>query len=208
MLADAATREPFDRMAARIIQQRGIAGVPVDVAPEAAARLEVWRTLHLEDLSIAGEQVAQQAAQALSRGTYSSKARTRLNRDLADIFDTAEPKIATLYDTAVSIYARQVEAEQAGDNPETAFAYMGPVDEKTRDFCLDYAGRVMTRAEIDDLDNGQLSNVFLTGGGYNCRHVWMEVSQFSELAPLVSTSKRVPEVMDAVREVRAQKEAA
>jgi hypothetical protein len=89
-----------------------------------------------------------------------------------------------------------VEALKAGDDPETRYAYLGPVDTKVRPFCRQHVGKVYTRAEIDALDNGQLNNVFLTGGGYNCRHVWNEVSKYSELYDYAGTERRVPEVRD------------
>ena len=47
------------------------------------------------------------------------------------------------------------------------------------------------------MNNGQIDNVFLTGGGYNCRHTWMEVSKFSELRNLVNTDQRIPEMQFA-----------
>ena len=124
--------------------------------------------------------------------------RRQLSEEIAKILNIAEARTQTLYDTAVSIYGRQVEAEQAGDDPSTTFVYMGPVDAKTRDFCLRHVGKVYTRAEIDQLDNGQLSNVFLAGGGYNCRHVFQEISKFSELYQ----SREADEIREAVADVR------
>jgi hypothetical protein len=44
--------------------------------------------------------------------------------------------------------------------------------------------------------------VFRTGGGYNCRHIWMRVSTFSELQDLAGTEQRAPVVADALKEVR------
>lgn len=198
-LADAATATPFDRMATRVLQQRAIADVPVDVGQLAAVRLEAWRTLHYGDLIAEGDLLARTLTQAVARGFGPAR---QLYSDLADLLDRSEARIGTLYDTAVSIYGRQVEAEQAGDDPDTVFTYMGPVDERTREFCLDHVGRVYTREEIDDLDNGQISNVFLTGGGYSCRHLFMEISQFSELAPLQGTTQRAPEIQQAVKELK------
>jgi hypothetical protein len=55
------------------------------------------------------------------------------------------------------------------------FLYVGPVDSVTRDFCLSHVGRVYSRAEIEDMDNGQTENVFTDGGGWNCRHTWSPV---------------------------------
>jgi hypothetical protein len=129
-------------------------------------------------------------------GLFSQRKVVDLLTDLADAVDVEEAHLRTLYDTTVSIFGRQVEAMKAKDGD--VFAYVGPVDQKLRPFCWKHVGKVYTKAEIDALDNGQLPNVFLTGGGYNCRHVFQAVSKFSEMRDLVGTDQRIPEVQSAV----------
>mgnify|MGYP003328644646 CR=1 FL=1 len=57
------------------------------------------------------------------------------------------------------------------------YRFEGPRDKLTRPFCKRLLARTkskgLTRAQIDALDNGQLPNVFLTAGGYRCRHQWV-----------------------------------
>jgi hypothetical protein len=48
---------------------------------------------------------------------------------------------------------------------------------------------VLTRGAIDSLSNGQLPNVFITGGGYNCRHSFLAVSD-PALVALADTGQR------------------
>jgi hypothetical protein len=175
-LADAFTGR-LDEMTKRVLAGRRIAELSADLTPRLEARLAALKALYAVDPS-------------------------DILNNLGRIIDRSEPQIATLYDTSVSIFGRQVEALQAGDDPDTKFLYVGPVDGKTRDFCLERVGQVFTRAEIDEMDNEQLGDVFLTGGGYNCRHTFMEVSKFSELHDFES-GERVPEVaeeLDALRE--------
>lgn len=67
-------------------------------------------------------------------------------------------------------------AESVDESP--VWEYVGPDDEKTRDFCHDVLNRQQfwTRDEIEELDNhpeAQLLPVFIYGGGYNCRHRWI-----------------------------------
>jgi hypothetical protein len=192
-LAVAATSAPFDAIAGRVLRGRQID----------AGRLEPWRLWHLEDLQDEATVIGRSLGGALMRGSLGRKAARTIPEEIAKILEHAEGRVQTLYDTAVSIYGRQVEAESAGDDPATRFAYLGPVDRKTRDFCLAHVGKVYTRAEIDGLDNEQISNVFLTGGGYNCRHVWTEIAKASELYDLQGTDERAPEIQDAVDEVAA-----
>jgi hypothetical protein len=202
-LADAATSDPLDQIANRVLQARRIANVSSDLTADASLRLEAFRALHFDDLLSAGDDLSQQLSRAVARSVFGTKPIREIVADMGDVVDRSEQTIRTVYDTAISVYGREVEAIQAGDDPETTFAYVGPVDDQTREFCMNHVGRVYTRSEIDDLDNGQIDNVFLTGGGYNCRHVWQEVSGFSALQALAGTNKRIPEVMDAVRQVRA-----
>lgn len=182
-LVDAATGTPLDRMAERVLSARRLASQSADLSRSITLRIEGLKALQLVDLLDEGDALASALWKSTVRGVFASRDVTDILSDLADVLDHTEPQIGTLYDTSVSIFGRQVEALQAGDDPGTTFAYMGPNDLKTRPFCRQHVGKVYTRAQVDALDNGQMDNVFLTGGGYNCRHVWMEVSQFSELQP-------------------------
>lgn len=201
-LAETATSDPLDVLTARVLAARAVSDTALGLTAAFDQRIAALRALHQVDLLDEGDVVARLLWQAMTRGVFNSQPVDAILADLADVLDASEPRIRTLYDTSVSIYGRQVEALQAGDDDTTVFAYMGPADNKTRPFCLEHLGRVYTRADLDQLDNGQLDNVFLTGGGYNCRHVWMEVSKFSELYPLAGTEKRVPEIqrdLDAMK---------
>ncbi len=86
-------------------------------------------------------------------------------------------------ETAVSVWYRQVTDLQyqkiEKELPQIAqhYVYSGPLDQVTRPFCrhmLDVtAKKALTRGEIDKLDNGQLPNVWVSGGGFGCRHIWL-----------------------------------
>ena len=108
----------------------------------------------------------------------------------------------------MSVYGRQVEAIKSTGKPDELFAYMGPTDSKVRPFCLKHLGKVYTRAELEAMDNGQLPNPFLTGGGYNCRHQPVAISRFSELRDLHGTGERIPEIADALKGVQKVAKAA
>lgn len=201
-LAGAATGAALDRIAARVLATRELAGAAAALGPEAEGVLGALRALHLEDLFVEGDVLSRAISQAVTRGMLGAQSPSAIIRSVATELDVAERKVATLYDTAVTVYARQVEAAQAGNDEDTAFLYAGPVDEVTRDFCLERVGKVYLRSEIDAMDNGQLPDVYLTAGGYSCRHVWVEISRFSELQDLVGTDKRIPEVQDQIERVQ------
>lgn len=55
------------------------------------------------------------------------------------------------------------------------YRYSGPQDKLERPFCrhLTEMDKGYTREQIARMDNEQLPNVFLTRGGWNCRHQWI-----------------------------------
>jgi hypothetical protein len=199
-LADIATKTPLDTLATQVLRGR-LAQESERFAQGVAIRIEGMKALQLGNLLDEGDAVAKALWQATVRGIFGSRDVNSILTDLGQVLDQREPVIRTLYDTSISIYGRQVEALLSDDSEDPVYAYMGPADEKTRDFCLEHVGKVYTREQIDELDNGQLNDVFLTGGGYNCRHQWMEVSRFSELREIVGTDDRVPEIKDSLDEL-------
>lgn len=93
------------------------------------------------------------------------------------------PQAAAVADTAQSTFYRTI-ADQGFRKIEKArggplrYKYYGPDDKLNRPFCRHLLaaqdeGKTYTRADIAAMDNRQLPNVFLTGGGYRCRHQWI-----------------------------------
>lgn len=89
--------------------------------------------------------------------------------------NVATTAISTFYRTIADLGYQKIEAES-----DLTFKYVGPpsTDPVERPFCKHLmrqteAGKTFTRAEIDEMDNGQLPDVFATGGGYSCRHSWL-----------------------------------
>jgi len=99
---------------------------------------------------------------------------------LAESVQRGLPEVAGLAETATSTYYRviadrgyqMIEAETPG---KLKYRYYGPFDSLTRPFCqrLLRGGKSYTRAQIDQMSNGQIPNVFISGGGWRCRHQWV-----------------------------------
>ena len=85
-------------------------------------------------------------------------------------------QLQTLIDTAMNEYSRSVTKVMIDSMPkETKYVYIGALDEKTRPECLEMmAAGNLTKKEIEQLgiDLNLGHNVFISGGGYNCRHKW------------------------------------
>jgi hypothetical protein len=183
-------------LVAQLERLRGVAQLAAFTSSDMTRILALKELARLDLLGL-GDRIAHAVWRTFSYGLLTQRPTADLLDDLATSLDVEMSEARTLYDTTVNVFGRQVEAMKS--QPDDVYAYMGPADVKLRPFCREHVGKVFTRAEIDALDNGQLPNVFLTGGGYNCRHQFIAVSKLSELRDLVGTEQRVPEVDAALK---------
>jgi hypothetical protein len=104
-----------------------------------------------------------------------------LSESLAAYLQKSVAGAAGMAETAVATYYRMI-ADRGyqliqEDLPQSVLRYRfyGPYDRLTRPFCkhLLQGGKSYTREQIDGMDNGQIPNVFITGGGFRCRHQWL-----------------------------------
>jgi hypothetical protein len=88
--------------------------------------------------------------------------------------------IETELNTAMIAFNRTVAKAQAERLGIEKFLYVGPDDKITRPFCNEVLNDrnppVYTSDEIANMDNGQGLDVSQYGGGYNCRHEWLPVT--------------------------------
>lgn len=198
----AAVDEPLDRLAAKVFQTSKIANQAATLTPFDVNALAAMKELQFADLFSIGEE----AARTIWRGTLDAVVSARPMADvIADIeeaLDATAAEARTIYDTGVSIFSRQVEQLHTTGEPDELFLYAGPADSKTRTFCMKHVGKVFSRADIEEMDNGQLPDVMTTGGGYNCRHVWKRVSLLDEeLRDLHESGGRLEHIEAQLQEV-------
>lgn len=195
-LVDSATTVRFDRIIAQVERIRGAAKL-LRFTSSDMTRILALKALAQMDILQQGEFIAAALWRTFTRGLFSQRPLTGILDDLAITLDIEQAEARTLYDTTANVFGRQVEVLKS--TPDDVFVYMGPADVKLRPFCRQHVGKVFTKPQIDALDNGQMPNVLLTGGGYNCRHTFLALSKFSELRNLVGTDQRVPEVDAALK---------
>jgi hypothetical protein len=201
--ATEASNTAIEAMAAEVMRTRLARGTAKLVRPS-AARLRALAVLSESNLLGTAEDVTTALMRAVSQFILTTTPSPRILDTLAEVMSKELGQVQTLFDTQVSIMGRQVEAiatEPLG--PEQAFLYTGPVDGRTRTWCLDRVGKVYTRREIEAMDNGQLPNAFLTGGGYNCRHSFLAVAS-DELVSLTGMNLRAPGFEEEIASAKAQ----
>lgn len=128
---------------------------------------------------------------------------SELYRVMNERMGQAPATAASVADTSATIFLRSVHergyARIEEDAPEPLrFRFIGPHDKLERPFCdALHQGKAIdrqqgkrrlfapastaadgsyTREEIARMENGQIPNVMLSGGGYRCRHQWIPVS--------------------------------
>ena len=81
--------------------------------------------------------------------------------------------VRTEVNTMMNTFSRTVTHEQAVNaSPKKKFRYEGPQDNKTRAICNEMgAAGDLTLAEVEE----EYPGGFMDGGGYHCRHQWVEV---------------------------------
>lgn len=128
--------------------------------------------------------VANVATAAMTRGMFGIGGLEfgDLVQTLSDKLETSISTARTIADTGMSTFYRtatdrafQVIEKEQPKELEIKYRYSGPDDKLTRPFCrhLLAVDKAYTRDRIGEMSNGQLPNVFLTGGGWNCRHQWI-----------------------------------
>lgn len=193
---DAATSHAVETMAETVLASRVGQGAGRLLAPD-PRRLRALIDIGRTNLLQVGDDTAAAIWRSTASWVFSARPTNDILDDLFNALDEDMGALHTLFDTQVSTFARQVEAIATADLPaDQPFLYVGPSDQRNRPFCKEHVGQVLTRDRIEQLDNGQLPNPFITAGGYNCRHSWLAVES-QELRELVNTGRRAPEFAGA-----------
>ena len=80
-------------------------------------------------------------------------------------------QMQTLVNTTLNSYSRQVTNQMMDIAPSnTKYVYIGPVDDRTRDECLDMASA--GELTLDQIVSQFGEAPLVDGGGFNCRHKW------------------------------------
>ena len=140
------------------------------------ALLRMDNSTFMKQIGLMGDQVRNEAARGIIAGASEADITQSILKGAGGVLrpDQAE----TLANTALNTFERNVTVEMASDDPaNTRYIYQGPVDDRTRDICIDMmSAGALTRDEVDSTFPG----AFGDGGGFNCRHRWARETSSSE----------------------------
>ena len=140
------------------------------------ALLRMDNSTFMKQIGLMGDQVRNEAARGIIAGASEADITQSILRGAGGVLrpDQAE----TLANTALNTFERNVTVEMASNDPkDTRYIYQGPVDDRTRDICIDMmSAGALTRDEVDS----DFPGAFSDGGGFNCRHRWARETSSSE----------------------------
>lgn len=204
-LAEVSTVRGLDRMVRAIAQLREASNL-VAFTTRDATRIAALKELARLNLLAQGDQVGVAVWRSVLQGVYGARTVPDILDDLTVILQKELHEVGTLYDTAVSIFGRQVQVLKSAGGPDELLLYAGPIDARTRPFCWERAGKVYRRRDVEGWDNGNMPGPpELVAGGWNCRHLLVPLSPLSDLMEIAGTGQRVPEMqaqVDAALAVR------
>ena len=128
---------------------------------------------HVRDV---GVELTRQMTMAVFGQTTEEAFRDALLKATAKL---TEAQIGSLTNTALRTFERATFADSVADLPDDAvFEYVGgSLIETSRDFCREWYGKQITKAELDQLTNDFGEPAKIYAGGWNCRHSWELVTE-------------------------------
>ena len=130
----------------------------------------------MKQIGLMGDQIRNEAARGIIAGASEADIAQSILKGAGGVLrpDQAE----TLANTALNTFERNVTVEMASNDPkDTRYIYQGPVDDRTRDICIDMmSAGALTRDEVDS----DFPGAFSDGGGFNCRHRWARETSSSD----------------------------
>lgn len=140
------------------------------------------RTL-IENQSVVWNGVGAQTNSQIYNGIYDSLVTDKkLSDAVVAVRDTIENtnlrKYAGTYaNTEMMKFNRSLSAQASNQTGWDRYQFVGPIDAKiSHEFCLKHVGDIMTMDEINEQSKIYGFDIFIQGGGYNCRHKWVNVS--------------------------------
>ena len=129
------------------------------------------------NISILDELIGTEASQLTSLLSAGAISGMEASEILNQVTVAASPAAQrALINTRLNTYSRVATNTMMKDAPkDTKYVYVGPVDDRTRDECLDMASQGALTEEQIISTNG--AAVLADGGGINCRHKWEIASE-------------------------------
>ena len=147
------------------------------------ALVNIDRSAFIKQSGVMGETIKKEIARGIIANATEKEITEGILKGAGGVLRADQAQ--TLANTGLNTFERNVTVQMAEFDPKDAkYVYLGVIDDKTRDICLEMASAgALTRDEIDSSYSGAFSD----GGGFNCRHRWAR--ETSNSSKLINPSK-------------------
>lgn len=172
----------------------------------------------IKNSTVVFENIGIQATNQIYNGIYDSlltdtalkDAIPAIRNTIADI--KLKSYAGTYANTEMMKFNRSVSATMSNQTGWDRYQFMGPIDAKiSHDFCIKHVGEIMTKEKIDEYSQQYGFNIFINGGGYNCRHKWINVPPWYNVSKqeqtMIDTNLRIAKETQELRKTRKKKAA-
>ena len=146
-----------------------------DISANVQRELDMIASGQIQQIAALFSKAVDKVNEAITLGILSGSSLGDVVIDVQAKMKITYAQAQTLVDTAIMAVGRHAVIADAREAQEETgvqfvYAYVGPRDEKNREFCRQWVGKVCT--DPSQLDNGQKLPADDFAGGYNCRHSW------------------------------------
>lgn len=147
------------------------AGVTASFSAVSAASLRAQVDGTLSDITTIAGEAARELRDVIVDIVRSNVPPTEAIKQLTGVVGARTGEVATLIDTGLAAFDREVSVVAASEAGVEWFLYDGPLDQLTRPYCDARVGKRFTIAKLDATENDTGPNPpSRYCGGYNCRH--------------------------------------
>lgn len=146
---------------------------PATLSVQVREELDLIMDRAAEDVTSVFREASGDIRESAQAGIVSGGSLADLIAQVADRVQTSFLRAQAAVDAAIMAVGRRAVMAAAAEMVDTldlVYVYVGPRDDKNRDFCRRWVGKATRHPER--LDNGQGLPVPDYCGGYNCRHSW------------------------------------
>ena len=114
-------------------------------------------------------------AENITLGHLMDDSHDAITATVSHSLDQLESTSAFIAESALYTADRAI-SYQAFHDVVKEYLFFGPADDRNRPFCAVHVGKTFTREEISRMRNDSpppFANVWVSGGGPNCRHNWL-----------------------------------
>ena len=142
------------------------------------ALVNIDRSAFIKQSGVMGETIKKEIARGIIANATEKEITEGILKGAGGVLRADQAQ--TLANTGLNTFERNVTVQMAEfDSKDAKYVYLGVIDDKTRDICLEMASAgALTREQIES----SYPSAFSDGAGWNCRHRWArETSNSSKL---------------------------